>query len=68
MAENHRELTEAEIETMDNCKDAAMLVGVLCDKVRALDGVDQRWISIAKTDLQKGFMSLIRAIARPATF
>jgi predicted dehydrogenase len=30
--------------------------------------VDQRWVAIGKTDLQKGFMSLIRGIARPETF
>lgn len=28
--------------------------------------VDQRWLSIAQTDLEKGFMALNRAIFRPA--
>lgn len=28
----------------------------------------QRWASIAKIDLQKGFMALARAIAKPTTF
>ncbi len=26
---------------------------------------DPRWLAIAKTDLQKGFMALVRAIAKP---
>lgn len=30
--------------------------------------LDQRWISIGATDLQKGFMSVIRGIAQPTTF
>jgi hypothetical protein len=29
---------------------------------------DQRWLSIAKTDLQTGFMAAVRAIAKPTTF
>lgn len=27
-----------------------------------------RWLAIGQTDLQQGFMALIRAIARPETF
>ncbi len=30
--------------------------------------LDQRWISIGATDLQKGFMAVIRGIAQPTTF
>lgn len=30
--------------------------------------LDQRWISIGATDLQTGFMSVIRGIAQPTTF
>ena len=30
--------------------------------------LDQRWISIGATDLQRGFMSLIRGIAQPTSF
>jgi hypothetical protein len=32
------------------------------------DGADQRWVAIAKTDLQKGFMALVRAVAQPESF
>jgi hypothetical protein len=28
-------------------------------------GVDKRWLSIAKTHIQQGFMAAVRAIARP---
>ena len=30
--------------------------------------LDQRWISIGATDLQTGFMAVVRGIARPTTF
>lgn len=35
---------------------------------RALPPLDQRWISIGATDLQRGFMAVIRGIAQPTTF
>jgi hypothetical protein len=31
-------------------------------------GVDLRWLSIARTDLQKGIMAAVRAIAKPGGF
>lgn len=64
----YRDLSEAEIEAMNECKAMAQRVGVLCDKVANTTGVDPRWAAVGKTDLQKGFMSLIRSIARPETF
>ena len=30
--------------------------------------LDQRWISIGSTDLQRGFMAVMRGIAQPTTF
>lgn len=30
--------------------------------------LDKRWISIGATDLQRGFMAVIRGIAQPTTF
>lgn len=64
----YRDLTEAEIAAMNDCKALAIEVGALCDKVAATEGVDARWVNIARTQLQQGFMALIRGIARPETF
>lgn len=65
----YRDLTAEEIAAMNECKAMAIQVGKLWDKIMdEVDGVDERWLSIAKTDLQKGFMALVRAIARPETF
>jgi len=33
-----------------------------------IPSLDQRWISIGATDLQRGFMAVIRGIAQPTTF
>lgn len=30
--------------------------------------IDQRWVSIGATDLQRGFMAITRGIAQPSTF
>ncbi len=30
--------------------------------------IDQRWVSIGATQLQQGFMAVIRGIAQPTTF
>ncbi len=30
--------------------------------------LDQRWVSIGATDIQRGFMAVIRGIAQPTTF
>jgi hypothetical protein len=64
----YRDLSQAEIDSMNDAKALAEKVGVLVEQLQSQDGLDQRWIATAKTDLQKGFMSLIRGIAQPTTF
>ena len=53
---------------MNEAKEMAVKVGELCEKIKRSGYTDQRWIAIGTTDLQKGFMSIIRAVARPETF
>jgi hypothetical protein len=65
----YRDLSEAEIADMNEAKGLAEQVGDLCKKFEMeRPNVDKRWLAIAKTDLQKGFMALVRSIARPETF
>lgn len=77
----YRDLSQAEIDLMNEIKQKAEETGVLVDKlinfndsqsVKNADGsvvsVDYRWVAIGKTDLQKGFMALVRAIAKPESF
>jgi hypothetical protein len=68
MITGYRELTEEETHNINQVKEAAISMGKLIESFTDWDGADQRWVSIAKTDLQKGFMALTRAIAKPTTF
>ena len=77
----YRELSQTEIDLMNEGKALAEQCGAYIAKLRGYpewDGVgadgthsptlDQRWISIGATDLQRGFMAVIRGIAQPSTF
>jgi len=68
----YRDLSEAEIALMNECKAMAVAVGDLCNKISTSPDadilVDMRWHAIGRTQLQQGFMALIRSIARPETF
>ena len=74
----YRQLSEAEVALMNEGKALAEQCGAYVAKLRAtvIDNgpdapagtLDQRWISIGSTDLQRGFMAVIRGIAQPTTF
>ena len=64
----YRELNEAEISLMNDIKTKGIELGELVDKLDAAVSVDQRWVRIGATDLQKGLMALTRAVARPTFF
>ena len=64
----YRDLSQQEIDLMNEGKALAEQVGLYIDKLQALDSTDKRWVATGKTDLQKGFMSAIRSIVQPTTF
>lgn len=64
----YRELSQEEIDLMNAVKEAGASLGDLIDKLEQSGRLDARWLAIAKTDLQKGFMSLTRSIAQPEFF
>lgn len=79
----YRQLSEAEVALMNEGKALAEQCGAYIAKLRmhpdvtrtqapndgvALQPLDQRWISIGATDLQRGFMAVIRGIAQPTSF
>lgn len=73
LIKGYRDLTVEEIALINDAKELGAKVEKFIDEVNAAHdrddiGLDPRWLNIAKTDLQKGFMSLIRAIARPDSF
>lgn len=64
----YRELSAEEIALMNEVKEMSAQVGQLIEKLHSTPDVDKRWLSIAKTDLQKGFMSAVRSVAKPDSF
>ena len=64
----YRQLNEAEVALMNEGKALADQCGAFIAKLQTTEGLSQRWVSIGATDLQKGFMSVIRGIAQPTTF
>ena len=64
----YRQLNEAEAALMNEIKAQGVSLGELCAKLRATEGLDQRWVSIGATELQKGTMALVRAVAQPTSF
>lgn len=64
----YRDLSVEEITLMNEAKELAEKVGELVTKIQGTSGIDPRWAAEGKTDLQKGFMALIRSIAQPTTF
>ena len=64
----YRDLSQGEIDLMNEIKATGVELGELIAKLRATDGLDQRWISIGTTDLQTGLMALTRGVAQPTSF
>jgi len=64
----YRELSQTEIDAMNEIKTKGAELGALVEKLRTQEGLDQRWISIGATDLQKGLMALTRGVAQPTFF
>lgn len=64
----YRKLNEEETTLINLRKNEAIQVGEIITNLETRTDIDKRWLAIAKTDLQKGFMALVRSIAKPETF
>jgi hypothetical protein len=64
----YRELTPEEIALINDIKQNGNELGALLDLLEQNHAIDKRWLAIARTDLQRGLMALVRAIARPQGF
>jgi hypothetical protein len=64
----YRELSQDEIDLMNEIKTKGAELGELVEKLRNADGLDQRWVSIGATDFQTGLMALTRSVAKPEFF
>ena len=64
----YRELSQVEIDLMNEIKTKGAELGELVSKLRTTEGLDQRWVSIGATDFQTGLMALTRSVAQPTFF
>ena len=64
----YRELSQEEIDLMNQIKLKGEEMGILVNKLRQIDSLDQRWVSIGATDFQTGLMALTRSVAQPTFF
>ena len=68
MISGYRDLSQGEIDAINDIKQAEKILGQLWNQITeeySADSVDARWMSIAKTHFEQGFMAFCRAIARP---
>ena len=76
--QGYRELCLDDIAVINNIKDVEKTVMALIAELEqrpvsqagyeAPDGsIDPRWRAVGRTDIQTGFMALVRAVAQPTT-
>ena len=65
----YRDLSQQEIDAMNEIKVEGERLGALIEKLQSQGTLlDQRWVAVGKTDLQKGIMALVRSVAQPTSF
>jgi hypothetical protein len=68
MPEKRMDLTFTQEAMLQEIDGAAQFIGSVVAKAADTPGVDERWLAIAKTQLQQGFMALRRAVTTPSGF
>ncbi|TCP33292.1 hypothetical protein [Sphingomonas sp. BK235] len=61
----YRDLSQAEIDAMNEVKALEARFNGMIDRLRSIDGIDQRNVAIAQTEGETAFMRAVRAIAQP---
>lgn len=71
----YRDFTQEELNIINLIKQHGESLNQLFAKIESTQisedfprGVDKRWLAIAKTDMQKGMMALVRSVAQPDSF
>ena len=84
LIKTYRELSQIEIDLMNECKVLEAEYHELWEKIRLhvrnqtnqgdlaeqkrlFDSNPVRWLSLSKTNVEQGFMALVRAVAQPTT-
>lgn len=65
----YRELTQAEIDTMNRIKALGEELGALVQSVRDPSvNADPMWLQKGELELKSGIMALVRSVAKPESF
>jgi hypothetical protein len=57
--------SEQNVALVNQAKRLEEMVMRHLDRLEAADDFDRRWVAIARTDIQKGFMAMNRAVFKP---
>lgn len=67
LIKGYRDLTESEIAAMNKLKELESQIGEAIKQLAANPVFDQRCVSIARTQIETGFMYAVRAVAQPVS-
>lgn len=57
--------SEAAIDLVNHNKQVEEIVLRVLDDLAGIEGVDKRWLSIGRTQIEQGFMAVNRAVFKP---
>lgn len=63
--DGYRPQTDANVELVNRNKRLEERVLRVLDDLKAIPEIDQRWLAAGRTDIEKGFMAVNRAIFKP---
>lgn len=63
----HRQLSQAEIDNINNLRSLASQLDEFIGKIKQSDYVDKRLLAIAENDLKKGFMCLAFSLVKSSS-
>ena len=64
----YRDLTQAEIDEMNQCKELGEACRELISTLRDTPDIDTEALNIGKIKLKEGIMWLVRSVAKPGGF
>lgn len=62
----YRQLDAEDARVIGDIKMHEQKIEQLLERLHHMPGVDQRWLAIGRTDIQKGFMAVVRSVAKPS--
>ena len=65
LVKGYREFNAQELDAINSIKLAELDIGQLWQQIGKVEGVDPRYLNIARTQLEQAFSSLVRSVAKP---